>query len=180
MTGEKRVVRVGVTDIRVLLQAQLQRTTLVPETIGEGFVKRPAKSWQGIGRSDANALAVLICATNATAALRAAAARAPPPFDSTKSAVMSGRRAVISCSRFADWIGSGVSTRRMASAKARTRRWAAMSLSDRPVWTFGAANTSLISARAAIPTTIAAPRLTPAEKMFCGESICVTATRATV
>jgi 2-keto-3-deoxy-L-fuconate dehydrogenase len=33
---------------------------------------------------------------------------------------------------------------------------------------------------AAIPITIAPPRLTPAEKMFCGESIFVTATRATV
>ena len=43
MTGEKRVVRVGVTDIRVLLQAKLQRTTLVPEAIGEGLAKRPAK-----------------------------------------------------------------------------------------------------------------------------------------
>src|SRR5258705_522943 len=42
----------------------------------------------------------------------------------------------------------------MASAKARTRRWAAMSLSDRPVWTFGAANSSL--SRARMPTVTAA------------------------
>src|SRR5260221_9411210 len=49
MTGEKRVVRVRVANIRVLLQAKLQRTTLVPEAIGEGFAKRPAKKWQGIG-----------------------------------------------------------------------------------------------------------------------------------
>ena len=47
MTGEKRVVRVGV-NIRVLLQAQLQGTALLPEAIGEGLAKRPAKRWQGI------------------------------------------------------------------------------------------------------------------------------------
>jgi hypothetical protein len=46
MTGEKRVVRVGITDIRV--QAKLQRTALFAEAIGEGFAKRPAKRWQGI------------------------------------------------------------------------------------------------------------------------------------
>src|SRR6266436_8596876 len=51
MTGEKRVVRVGVTDIRVLLQAKLQRTTLVPEAICEGLAKPPAKRWQGVGRT---------------------------------------------------------------------------------------------------------------------------------
>jgi len=50
MTGEKRVVRVGVADIRELLQAKLQRTTLVPEAIGEGLAKRAAKRWQGVGR----------------------------------------------------------------------------------------------------------------------------------
>src|SRR5258707_766016 len=50
MTGEKRVVRVGVTNTRELLQAQLQRTALLPETIGEGLANRPAKRWQGIGR----------------------------------------------------------------------------------------------------------------------------------
>src|SRR5260221_3715098 len=50
MTGEKRVVRVGVIDISVLLQAKLQRTTLVPEAIGEGLAKRRAKSWQGVGQ----------------------------------------------------------------------------------------------------------------------------------
>jgi hypothetical protein len=43
-----------------------------------------------------------------------------------------------------------------------------------------AAKTSLTSASAAIPTTIAAPRLAPAKKTLCGESICVTATKATV
>src|SRR5258708_416163 len=47
MTGEKRVVRVGVT--RELLQAQLQRTALLPETIPYGLANRPAKRWQGIG-----------------------------------------------------------------------------------------------------------------------------------
>src|SRR5882757_9770946 len=49
MTGEKRVMRVGVTNIRVLLQAQLQRTALLPEGIDEGLAKRPAKRWQGRG-----------------------------------------------------------------------------------------------------------------------------------
>src|SRR6202048_4275591 len=49
MMGEKRVMRVGVTNIRVLLQAQLQRTALLPEGIDEGLAKRPAKRWQGIG-----------------------------------------------------------------------------------------------------------------------------------
>src|SRR5260370_30964770 len=50
MTGERRVARVGVTDIRVLLQAKLQGTSLVPEASGEGLAKRPAKRWQGVGR----------------------------------------------------------------------------------------------------------------------------------
>src|SRR5260370_7238611 len=49
MTGEKGVVRVGVTNIPELLQAQLQRTALLPEAIGEGLAKRTAKRWQGIG-----------------------------------------------------------------------------------------------------------------------------------
>src|SRR6266853_6470669 len=49
MTGEKRVVWVGVTDIRVLLQAKLQRAALFAEAIGEGLAKRPAQRWQGIG-----------------------------------------------------------------------------------------------------------------------------------
>src|SRR5260370_39697993 len=45
MTGEKRVVRVRVTNIRELLQ----RVALLPEAIGEGLAKGPAKRWQGIG-----------------------------------------------------------------------------------------------------------------------------------
>src|SRR5712672_4721640 len=45
MTGEKRVVRVRVTNIRELLQ----RMALLPEAIGEGLAKGPAKRWQGIG-----------------------------------------------------------------------------------------------------------------------------------
>src|SRR6266853_158174 len=49
MTGEKRVVRVRVTNIPELLQAQLQRTALLPEAIGECLAKRTAKRWQGIG-----------------------------------------------------------------------------------------------------------------------------------
>ena len=52
--------------------------------------------------SDANAVAAPTSATNATAALRAAAPRADPLLDSAASAVMSGRRAVISRSRFAE------------------------------------------------------------------------------
>ena len=80
---------------------------------------------------------------------------------------MSGRRAVISLQQILRAIGSALSPCRMARAKARTRRWAAASLSDSPGCTFGAANPSLISASAAIPTTIAAPRFTPATNMFC-------------
>src|SRR5260221_12418462 len=49
MTGEKRVVRVGIASIRVPLQAQLQGTTLLPKGIGKRLDKRPAKRWQGIG-----------------------------------------------------------------------------------------------------------------------------------
>src|SRR5258708_26513537 len=45
MTGETRVVRVRVTNIRELLQ----RMALLPEAIGEGLAKGPAKRWQGIG-----------------------------------------------------------------------------------------------------------------------------------
>src|SRR6202040_881988 len=40
---EKRVVRVGIVNIRVLLQAKLQGTALLAEGIG----KRSAKRWQG-------------------------------------------------------------------------------------------------------------------------------------
>src|SRR6202140_4825145 len=49
MTGEKRVLRVGVTNIPELLEAQLQRPALLPAAIGEGLAKRPAQRWQGIG-----------------------------------------------------------------------------------------------------------------------------------
>ena len=49
MAGEKRVVVVSVGNIRVPLQAKLQRTALLPEAIGEGLAKRTAKRWQGIG-----------------------------------------------------------------------------------------------------------------------------------
>src|SRR5258707_10102039 len=45
MTGEKRVVGVRVTNMRELLQ----RMALLPEAIGEGLAKGPAKRWQGIG-----------------------------------------------------------------------------------------------------------------------------------
>src|SRR5258708_16072221 len=45
MTGEKRVVRVRVTNMRELLQ----RMPLLPEAIGEGLAKGPAKRWPGIG-----------------------------------------------------------------------------------------------------------------------------------
>src|SRR5258705_11481708 len=45
MTSEKRVVRVRVTNMRELLQ----RMALLPEAIGEGLGKGPAKRWQGIG-----------------------------------------------------------------------------------------------------------------------------------
>src|SRR5712672_4300401 len=45
MTGEKRVVRVRVTNIRELLQ----RMALLPEAIGEGLAKGPAKRPPGIG-----------------------------------------------------------------------------------------------------------------------------------
>src|SRR5260370_32557150 len=50
MTGEKRIVRLRVTNIRELLQAQLQRTALLPEAVGKGLAKRPAKIWQSLGR----------------------------------------------------------------------------------------------------------------------------------
>src|SRR5260221_10944005 len=49
MTAEKRVVRVGVANIRVPLQAKLQGNALLPEGIGKGLAKRPAKRWQGRG-----------------------------------------------------------------------------------------------------------------------------------
>src|SRR6266478_3118585 len=49
MAGEKRVVVVSVGNIRVPLQAKLQRTALLPEAIGEGLAKRFAKRWQGRG-----------------------------------------------------------------------------------------------------------------------------------
>src|ERR1700680_5293895 len=49
MTGEKRVVQVGVASIRVLLQAKLQRMALLPEAIGEGLAKHTAKRWQSRG-----------------------------------------------------------------------------------------------------------------------------------
>src|SRR6202049_5143151 len=49
MTGEKRVVQVGVASIRVLLQAKLQRMALLPEAIGEGLAKPTAKRWQSRG-----------------------------------------------------------------------------------------------------------------------------------
>src|SRR5260370_30703733 len=45
MTGEKRVVRICVTNIRELLQ----RTAPLPEGSGEGLAKRPAKRWQRSG-----------------------------------------------------------------------------------------------------------------------------------
>jgi hypothetical protein len=48
VTDEKRVVRVGIADIRVLLQAKLQGSALLPEGIGpEDIGKRPAKRRQG-------------------------------------------------------------------------------------------------------------------------------------
>src|SRR5712671_6165498 len=50
MTDEKRVVRAGVANIGVLLQAQLQRTALLSEAIGKGLANRVAKRWQGVGR----------------------------------------------------------------------------------------------------------------------------------
>src|SRR5712671_1219875 len=49
MTGEKRVVRIGAPHVHVPLQARLQCTALLLETIGEDLAKRRAKSWQGIG-----------------------------------------------------------------------------------------------------------------------------------
>ena len=77
MTDEKRVVRVGVRNIRVLLQAKLQRTALLPEAIGECLAKRLRTDGKVAAGSDANAPAALTSATNATAALRAAARSRP-------------------------------------------------------------------------------------------------------
>src|SRR5450755_921218 len=182
MTGEKRVVRVDVANIGVLLQAKLQRTALLLEGIGEGLANRVAERCQGVGWERCQ------CARGADIGDQCHG-RAPGCRGSRPPATRLGeerrdvgmkRGDLAQQTSLADWIGFALSPRRMASAKPRTRRWAAMSLSDRPVWMFGAANSSLIRASAAIPTTIAAPRLMPAEKMFCGESICVMATRATV
>ena len=50
MTGQKRVLRIGVADIRAPLQAKLQCiTALLPEGIGKGLAKHAAKRRQGFG-----------------------------------------------------------------------------------------------------------------------------------
>ncbi len=48
MSGKRRVVWVGEPNIRLTLQAKLQRTALLPEGIGESTAKRPAKRGQGL------------------------------------------------------------------------------------------------------------------------------------
>jgi hypothetical protein len=43
MTGEKRIVRVGVPSLHVLLQAKPERAAIFPRSVGQGSRKRAAK-----------------------------------------------------------------------------------------------------------------------------------------